>query len=146
MTCQPQISIRISRPSCRRLVSHRSLGPDSWTPLSSGPAPRAIPSLPAPSSASSVVSSSSYASMMSGSSLPARAPFATMDFNAAAASANSSIARAAPFEKLRLAYTGGASDSSSPSFFLVLQLRKRVAEPHPCFRFQIPKFSKLCFG
>ena len=57
-----QISLRnfvfILSPTC--------IPPQSWTPLSSGPAPRALPSSPAPSSASSMVSSSSYASMMSG--------------------------------------------------------------------------------
>ena len=100
-------------PNFASVLSPACVPAQSWTPLSSGPAPRAIPSSPAPSSASSVVSSSSYASMMSGASLPVRAPFAPMDFNAAAA--NSSIARAAPFETLRLAYTGGASASSSPA-------------------------------
>ena len=63
-------------PNFASIPSPDCLSLQSWTPLSSGTAPRALPSSPAPFSASSVVPSSSSALMMFGASLPARAPFA----------------------------------------------------------------------
>ena len=77
-------------------------------------APRGLPSSPAPSKASSVLPSSTmsnYDLMISEASLPAKAPLATLDFNAAAA--KFSIARAAPSETLHLSFTRSASSSQA---------------------------------
>ena len=46
-------------PNFASILSPACVRPQSWTPLSSGPAPRDLPSSPAPSSAFSVVSPSS---------------------------------------------------------------------------------------
>ena len=120
-------------PNFASILSPARVSPQSWTPPSTGAAPRCLLFSLALSSASSVVSSSSYASMMSGALLPARAPPHTGNLGLDAAAMNFGITRAAPFETLRLAshlYTGGASAWSSLAGRLFARRQRISCRPH----------------